>query len=699
MQRLGAVFIAICMVAISMSVGAILHFKFGLSITEASPFSFGILLTLLLVHYQISRVRDRMMLDEQMDDLTRLKLALTKEVQDVREMARELDSTVSSRLEKEVEPILAELDVIGTLVKQLAESCADLDERMQQGEGQVAEVNAKLIAATSSVKELEEHLRANARSLSVRHERPAERPVQSAVQPVASSYSEPARRYDDLEERSAPSPSSAQPYAEEQDSRPFTQPAATDGGPSGPFAETREQPVSSEDEAKVRRALALGHIELFMQPIVALPMRKPQYYEALTRLKTDDGEVITPDIFLPVCRQNGFLPMLDRLAVNEAFRLLRRLSDRGHPVELFCNLALESLADSDFFALMRDLFDQNRDLAPHVILEFSQADLRKFGLMEEETLKLLSSMGFRFSVDRVTNLAAGFDEFAQKGVKFAKIAAPILTHREAGRGLDIHPADFSRLLSRKGMDLIVTHVESERDLVNLIDYNVHLAQGDHFAPAKALKGNPTTVRGPEQAGTVSQQQQAAATSRPAIRPSQVARMSGGGNEPAPNRASPVDRLSQFPEQSRLQAPASPSSRPVTPPRMPNGSGAPRAPQRPSQPASYANEPTAGAGSNGAERTLGENPRIAEALRAMAAEDTNNSETRDHFRAVLAEAAGLIAPGEASGQTGDGAAPTVRAAAQDRMQPQRSAGQSDRLPAADDFGLKTGTDRGQYIEVS
>ena len=684
MQRLGAVFIAICMVAISMSIGAMLHFKFGLSITEASPFSFGILLTLLLVHYQISRVRDRMMLDEQMDDLTRLKLALTKEVQDVREMARELDSTVSSRLEKEVEPILAELDVIGTLVKQLAESCADLDERMQQGEGQVAEVNAKLIAATSSVKELEEHLRANARSLSAKYERPAEKPVQPAAQPVAPSYSEPAHRYDE---------------PEEQGDRPSPQSTATEGAPTGPFAETQEQPVTSEDEAKVRRALALGHIELFMQPIVALPMRKPQYYEALTRLKADDGELITPDIFLPVCRQNGFLPMLDRLAVNEAFRLLRRLSDRGHPVELFCNLALESLADSDFFALMRDLFDQNRDLAPHVILEFSQADLRKFGLMEEETLKLLSSMGFRFSVDRVTNLAAGFDEFAQKGVKFAKVAAPILTHREAGRGLDIHPADFSRLLSRKGLDLIVTHVESERDLVNLIDYNVHLAQGDHFAPAKALKGNPATVRGPLQAGTVSQQQQAAAASRPAIRPSQVARMSGGGNEPAPNRASPVDRLSQFPEQSRLQAPASTSSRPATPSRMPNGSGAQRAPQRPSQPASYANEPTAGAGTNGAERTLGENPRIAEALRAMAAEDTNNSETRDHFRAVLAEAAGLIAPGEASGQPGGGAAPTVRAASRDRMQPQRSAGQSERLPAADDFGLQTGTDRGQYIEVS
>nr|WP_320143143.1 EAL domain-containing protein [uncultured Cohaesibacter sp.] len=698
MQRLGAVFIAICMVAISLSVGVMLHFKFGLSITEASPFSFGMLLALLLVHYQISRVRDRMMLDEQMDDLTRLKLALTKEVQDVREMARELDSTVSGRLEKEVEPILAELDVIGTLVKQLAESCADLDERVQQGEGHVAEVNAKLMAATSSVKELEEHLRANARSLAAKYDKPVQAPARPEAQPVAPAYAAPERSY---QEPAEPEPVEQEPqfrsYEQEQLAPVASPTRSVNDAVAGPFTEKKEQPVSPEDEAKVRRALALGRIELYMQPIVALPMRKPQFYEALTRLKTDEDEAITPDIFLPVCRQNGFLPMLDRLAVNEAFRLLRRLSDRGHPVELFCNLALESLADSDFFALMRDLFDQNRDLAPYVILEFSQADLRKFGLMEEETLKLLSSMGFRFSVDRVTNLAAGFDEFAQKGVKFAKIAAPILTHRDAGRGLDIHPADFSRLLSRKGMDLIVTHVESESDLVSLIDYNVHLAQGDHFAPAKALKGNPVGARGNEQAGTVSQQQQAAALSRTPMRPSQFSRMSGGAGEPAANRASPVDRLSQFPEQSRLQAPASPSARAATPPPMPSGMAPQRAPERPSRPASPSSEPQAR--NNGAERTLGENPRVAEALRAMASEDTNNSETRDHFRAVLAEAAGLINPGEASGQAGGGAAPAVRAASRDRMQPQRSVGQSGRLPAADEFGLKTGTDRGQFIEVS
>nr|WP_321526403.1 EAL domain-containing protein [uncultured Cohaesibacter sp.] len=676
MQRLGAVFIAICMVAISASVGAMLHFKFGLSITEASPFSFGVLLTLLLVHYQISRVRDRLMLDEQMDDMTRLKLSLTKEVQDVRDMARQLNASVAERLEKEMEPFLAELDVIGTLVKQLAESCAELDDRVQKGDRRVAEVNAQLIAATSSVKQLEEHLRASARSLAARGDRP--------MAPVARESGDLAGADVPFGVRQMePAPFEAAvataPAVQERPASMAAEPAVA--APRPTLASRPEKPINPQDETDVRRALALGHIELFMQPIVSLPMRKPQFYEALTRLKTDDDRIITPDIFLPVCRKNNFLPMLDRLAINEAFRLLRRLTDRGHAVDLFCNLSLDSLADVDFFNLMRDLFDQNRDLSSHVVLEFSQADMRSFGLLEDETLKLLASMGFRFSVDRVTNLAAGFDDFAQKGVKFAKIAAPILTHREAGRGLDIHPADFSRLLSRKGMDLIVTHVESERDLVNLIDFNIHLAQGNHFAPAKALKApsTDTALRGGEQSGTIAQQQQAAA-GQPQRRemPPQTQQ------RPAPVAQG---RAVQRPQPQQGVAPAQPQR--AGPPVR-----AAQRPQRPSSAPAVATQPAYGLRQEPDEpsRTLAQNPRIAEALRAMAAEDGNNSETRDHFRTALAEAAGLLG----SAETQD----PVSVPRQQRVAAPQPRAQSlaDRLPAADDFGLQTGTDRGQYIEI-
>ena len=637
MQRLGAVFIAICMVAIAASAGAVFYYKFGLSIPESAPISFGILLTLLLVHYQISRVRDRMMLDEQMDDLTRLKLGLTKELQDVREMARHLEKSVTDRVEDEMEPILAELELMGSLVKQLAESCADLDERMDKGDQQVEEVRARLASATSSVKELEELLRANLRQSSNRNSGQNQFGVAPTVamseQASTQSLGQVTDRHSDYGQNVA-------------------QQAKDENG--------NEPVIWEEDEAAVRRALALGQIELFMQPILSLPMRKPQFYEALSRLKAEDGSLITPDIFLPVCAKFRFMPMLDRLAMNEAFRLQRRLADRGVPVDCFCNLSIQSLADSDFFALMRDLFEQNRDLAEHVILEFSQEDLGNFGILEDETLQLLRSMGFRFSMDKITDLATDFDMLARKGIRFAKVAEPVLTHREAGRGLDIHPADYSRVLSRKGIELIVTHVETESTLVRLIDFNIHLAQGNHFAPAQSLKGSGDVLRSADNAASRNAPGSAATT---ISAPDQTERL---------ERSSGVAGLANT-RRSASMAPSTPQvSQPVS---SPSGG--------------VSRQDDTRASNN---RTLGQNPRIAEALRAMASQDGGDNATREHFRTVLAEAAGLLEP--AVEQTSS----QMRSALVQNSTPV-SAPASNRLPAADDFGLKTDTSRGQFIDLT
>ena len=43
--------------------------------------------------------------------------------------------------------------------------------------------------------------------------------------------------------------------------------------------------------ALIRSAIDGGKIDLFLQPIVTLPQRKVRYYEAMSRLKADNGDV------------------------------------------------------------------------------------------------------------------------------------------------------------------------------------------------------------------------------------------------------------------------------------------------------------------------------------------------------------------------------------------------------------------------
>ena len=47
---------------------------------------------------------------------------------------------------------------------------------------------------------------------------------------------------------------------------------------------------TDDDRTIVRGAIEANRIDLYLQPIVTLPQRKVRYYEAMTRLRTEDGD-------------------------------------------------------------------------------------------------------------------------------------------------------------------------------------------------------------------------------------------------------------------------------------------------------------------------------------------------------------------------------------------------------------------------
>ncbi len=81
-----------------------------------------------------------------------------------------------------------------------------------------------------------------------------------------------------------------------------------------------------------------------------------------------------------------------------------------------------------------------------------------------------------------------------RGFRFVKASALLLLNRAGSATTNIHPADFSDLLGRFGIDLIAERIESESIVVDLLDYDVRFGQGFLFSPprpvrAEALQGD------------------------------------------------------------------------------------------------------------------------------------------------------------------------------------------------------------------
>jgi cyclic-di-GMP phosphodiesterase, flagellum assembly factor TipF len=115
------------------------------------------------------------------------------------------------------------------------------------------------------------------------------------------------------------------------------------------------------------------------------------------------------------------------------------------------------------------------------------------GPMEHESLAALAERGFRFSMDNLSDLRIEPRELTARGFRFIKAPALLLLNRVGNATSNIHPADFSDLLGRFGIDLIAERIESESIVVDLLDYDVRFGQGFLFSPprpvrAEALQG-------------------------------------------------------------------------------------------------------------------------------------------------------------------------------------------------------------------
>ena len=260
--------------------------------------------------------------------------------------------------------------------------------------------------------------------------------------------------------------------------------AAPARAPSGPFAGLEQ----AEIVARLARAIEANRIDLFLQPIVTLPQRKVRYYEALARLRDDDGALLTPDDFLEHAENGGLMPAIDNLMVFRCVQVVRRLSTKNREVGLFCNMSASTLANAH--GVQGDRPTSSKPTAcsrPIWCSSSRRTPCARMGPIEEECVASLADLGFRFSMDHVTDLRMEPRELAERGFRFVKVPATLLLSRAAAPQGDIHPADFSDLLGRFGIDLIAERIESEGTVVDLLDYDVRFGQGFLFSPPRPVR--------------------------------------------------------------------------------------------------------------------------------------------------------------------------------------------------------------------
>jgi cyclic-di-GMP phosphodiesterase TipF (flagellum assembly factor) len=431
MVRISAIFIALCMMLIAASLGVVLFLRFGFSAVDSALIALAALSVLAIYNAVVGRKRDRAEVSDQVSIIARGSGDLARQIAEFGRRLNAMENKVEATLGKAA----ATAQPLATEIEELSRLVRQLAESVAQHEIALANERSAAPSAPASAAAL-----TAAPAGAAKEAMPATTPAGAALPKIAA--------FDGLD---------------------------------------RDAII-----AAVRAGIDAQRIDLYLQPIVTLPQRKVRYYEAMSRFNAGNGEIVAACDFLPYAEAGSLLPKLDNLSVLRCVQVVRRLLLKNREIGLFCNLAVATLTDSGFPQLL-EFIEANRAIAPSLVFEFTQSAVRGMGPIEHESMAALAERGFRFSMDNLSDLRIEPRELNARGFRFIKAPAALLLNRVGSASANIHPADFSDLLGRFGIDLIGERIETESTVVDLLDYDVRFGQGFLFSPprpvrAEALQG-------------------------------------------------------------------------------------------------------------------------------------------------------------------------------------------------------------------
>lgn len=264
-----------------------------------------------------------------------------------------------------------------------------------------------------------------------------------------------------------------------------------------PLHDESGRPLNEEEIARrlsdaevlqlVHAAVEQDAIDLFLQPVVSLPQRKIRFYEMLSRIRIGNGLYLGAGRYVRLAAAQEILPVIDNLLLLRGLQILRQ-GEAGAAAQAacFCNIGALTLNDPKFMGDLVEFLAHNRAMAARLVFELAQRDLAMMGKDVLPILDGLSHLGCRFSMDQVRGLSFDLDHLHARHIRFVKVPAQMMLSALSERGGLSRMRKLKADFDLNGIDLIVERIETESQLLDLLDLEVDYGQGYLFGrPALA----------------------------------------------------------------------------------------------------------------------------------------------------------------------------------------------------------------------
>lgn len=244
---------------------------------------------------------------------------------------------------------------------------------------------------------------------------------------------------------------------------------------------------------RLRTALDEDKFEMHYQPIVPCGKDKHTIYEALIRLRDEDGNLGAPALFIDAAEHFGMIRDLDRAVVERCIKKQAELEKSGKPVVFSINLSGMSFGDDELLQSMKKYFKKYKADPTKFIFEVTETAAMRDIDEAREFVSELKKMGSKFALD---DFGVGFSSFfyiKHLEVDYIKIDGSYIKNLDSSAEDRLFVKSLVDLASGLEIETVAEFVENQAILDELERMNVTYVQGYHLSrPEEDIDGLFTT---------------------------------------------------------------------------------------------------------------------------------------------------------------------------------------------------------------
>ena len=238
---------------------------------------------------------------------------------------------------------------------------------------------------------------------------------------------------------------------------------------------------------KLRRQLEIEHIikeaidnhyfYLQYQPQFTINDKKIRGFEALLRLKTPSGDMISPGEFIPVAENSDLILRIDQMVFDMALKEFKDVVIQNPEIEISINVSAKNIAREGFVEDVTKALEKSGFPASNLEIEITEYCLVQSIEQTIKNIKRFRKMGVKVALDDFGTGYTSLSYLAKMPINLLKIDKSLLDNIEE----DDKNIDFVKAVINMGhimgCEVIAEGVEAQNQLSILEEHKCDFVQG------------------------------------------------------------------------------------------------------------------------------------------------------------------------------------------------------------------------------